>query len=146
MAKQDEVIESWEELENIFLSIEVENWTINYDKEKDIFTVVVSMTDGRSQLVQIFDKEKEINFFSVIGSIKNKDMKAALHVLESFVLENSKAYGHLQFLCDENGNSYLLEREVMDASFSIVRLCAFVEIIAGTADALEEQFVGGDKN
>lgn len=146
MAKQDEVIESWEELENIFLSIEVENWTINYDKEKDIFTVVVSMTDGRSQLVQIFGKEKEINFFSVIGSIKNKDMKAALHVLESFVLGNIEDYGHLQFLYYEGGVSYLFGNEIMDVSFSTEKLGDVIGVVAGTADALEEQFVGGDKN
>jgi hypothetical protein len=113
------------------------NYTVQ--KEEDNLVILLQkFTDGRSQLVFVYEREVNgviwADISSPIGSIGPQDIYSALEMME-----NAPCGGLTKV-----GETIAVRHCMPIADLSSDEINGPIKIVAGAADTLEEKFIGGD--
>jgi len=125
---------TWTEVKNFISS--------NYDVKKEgdnYIQLVQEFSDGRSQLVFVLRKEYQRNAWieitAPIGTLKSSDLEPALEILDY------KACGGMVKV----GKMHAVRHCCPIADLTDNELIHPILLVAGAADMLEEEFIGGDE-
>ena len=124
---------TWSEVKGFLKS----NYKVQKEEENNV-VVLTEFKDGRSQLVWIFRQELSGDVWaeisSPVGIIKPESINAALELL------NKGICGGLVKI----GDVHAVRHGMPIADLSTDEIAGPLALVAGAADTLEENFIGGD--